>query len=85
MPSSSSRMVKCELPVDLSLTLWPFRRGFGDPTMRWRASPWGRPDAGPARALRRTPRASPSPDHGFRGPTLPVSGPRQPLQEIAKI
>jgi len=45
MPSSSSRLVKGELPVDLSLTLWPLRRGYGDPTMRedrdgswWRAT-----------------------------------------------
>jgi 3-methyladenine DNA glycosylase/8-oxoguanine DNA glycosylase len=45
MPSSSSRVVTPELPVDLSLTLWPLRRGFGDPTVRserdgswWRAT-----------------------------------------------
>lgn len=43
--SSFTRLVKCKLPVDLSLTLWPLRRGFGDPTMReerdgswWRAT-----------------------------------------------
>jgi 3-methyladenine DNA glycosylase/8-oxoguanine DNA glycosylase len=45
MSLPSSRMVKSGLPIDLSLTLWPLRRGFGDPTMRgerdgswWRAT-----------------------------------------------
>jgi 3-methyladenine DNA glycosylase/8-oxoguanine DNA glycosylase len=43
--TAAKRLVRLDLPVDLGLTLWPMRRGFGDPTMRadpdgswWRAS-----------------------------------------------